>query len=438
MSTDQVVEEVSKEGLNDERVQFGRDEGVVKRTIEIDGRVVEGKMNVKGISSPYDESDWFVGWLQGRQRQWKATPERRLGVVDLFSGAGGFSLGFAEAAAALGFKAEFLAAADMDAAALQVHGRNFGTRHLLTENIFELVDYQVWADADGLSFADEPEALKQLARLKGKVDVVIGGPPCQGHSNLNNHTRRNDGRNILYLTVPAIATALGAEIVIIENVQSVLKDEGNVVEKAVSLMRNEGYHVIDSEGVTLRAEDFGVAQLRRRHFLVGSKRGNVNLTEVSQVLKSHPPTVMQAIGDLEQFEGSSEFDRAAVLSEENQRRIEYLFENDLYDLPNEERPDCHKNGHTYPAVYGRMKGNHQSNTITTGFLSPGRGRYIHPHARRGLTSHEAARLQGFPDDFEFLDSEANPLSNKAYSKMIGDAVPPPLGFVPSLAALLTL
>ena len=101
MSTDQVVEEVSKEGLNDERVQFGRDEGVVKRTIEIDGRVVEGKMNVKGISSPYDESDWFVGWLQGRQRQWKATPERRLGVVDLFSGAGGFSLGFAEAAAAL-------------------------------------------------------------------------------------------------------------------------------------------------------------------------------------------------------------------------------------------------------------------------------------------------------------------------------------------------
>lgn len=438
MRTNQAVEEVSIDESKEERERYERCGDGLKRIIDVGGRIVEGEMDVQGISSSSDESDWFVGWLQGRERRWKASPERKLGVVDLFSGAGGFSLGFAEAAAALGYEAEFLAAADMDDDALQVHGRNFGTRHLLTENIFELIDYQVWADADGLSFADEPEALKRLARLKGKADVVIGGPPCQGHSNFNNHTRRNDGRNILYLTVPAIATALGADIVIIENVQSVLNDEGNVVEKAVSLLRNEGYQVADSEGVTLKAEDFGVAQLRRRHFLVASRKGVPDLKEVARALASSPPTVLDAIGDLAGVEGSSDFDRAASLSEENQRRIEYLFDNKRFELPNEERPDCHKDGHTYPSVYGRMRGELQSNTITTGFLSPGRGRYIHPEARRGITSHEAARIQGFPDDFEFLDREGNPLTNKGYSKMIGDAVPPPLGFVPSLAALLTL
>jgi DNA (cytosine-5)-methyltransferase 1 len=78
-----------------------------------------------------------------------------------------------------------------------------------------------------------------------------------------------------------------------------------------------------------------------------------------------------------------------------------------------------------------------ANTITTGFASPGRGRYIHPTRQRALTAHEAARLQGFPDGFDFSDLSGKDLTNKSYGKLIGDAVPPPLGFIPVISTLLT-
>ena len=89
-------------------------------------------------------------------------------------------------------------------------------------------------------------------------------------------------------------------------------------------------------------------------------------------------------------------------------------------------------------MYGRIYSDKPANTLTTGFLSPGRGRFIHPTEPRGLTPHEAARLQGFPDDFKFeTEPDKNLTGNNHYSKVIGDAVPPPLGFVPTLAAILT-
>ena len=66
------------------------------------------------------------------------------------------------------------------------------------------------------------------------------------------------------------------------------------------------------------------------------------------------------------------------LSEENLRRIDWLFDNEEYDLPNAERPDCHKEGTSYKAVYGRLRADRPSPIITTGFMTPGHGRYIHP------------------------------------------------------------
>lgn len=116
-------------------------------------------------------------------------------------------------------------------------------------------------------------------------------------------------------------------------------------------------------------------------------------------------------------------------------RIDYLFDNDLYELPDAVRPDCHKNGHTYRSVYGRLKWENPSPTITTGFLTPGRGRYIHPRQRRTLTPHEAARIQAFPDSFSFLSVEGNDLTKKTLTKLIGQAVPPPLGHAAALVAL---
>jgi DNA (cytosine-5)-methyltransferase 1 len=123
------------------------------------------------------------------------------------------------------------------------------------------------------------------------------------------------------------------------------------------------------------------------------------------------------------------------LSEENQRRIDYLFDNGLHDLPPSERPDCHKEGTTYNAVYGRLHHDRPAPTITTGFLTPGRGRYIHPTQRRVLTPLEAARIQGFPDTYRFHLSLDLPASKQKLGKWIGDAVPLPLGHAAGISAM---
>ena len=74
----------------------------------------------------------------------------------------------------------------------------------------------------------------------------------------------------------------------------------------------------------------------------------------------------------------------------------------------------------------------------TGFMSPGRGRFIHPAERRVLTPHEAARLQGFPDSFHFSDERGPLRQRKHYSKLIGDAVPPAIAYIAGLTAFGTL
>jgi DNA (cytosine-5)-methyltransferase 1 len=131
-------------------------------------------------------------------------------------------------------------------------------------------------------------------------------------------------------------------------------------------------------------------------------------------------------------------DSVPVFSEENIVRINHLHDNNAYNLPDEVRPDCHKNGHTYPSVYGRMFWEKPAQTITTGFLTPGRGRYIHPKARRVLTPHEAARVQSFPDTFSFVVSESDPPSRSSVAKWIGDAVPPLLGYAATLPVMVRL
>jgi DNA (cytosine-5)-methyltransferase 1 len=148
---------------------------------------------------------------------------------------------------------------------------------------------------------------------------------------------------------------------------------------------------------------------------------------------------MEAIGDLRSITPCHDFDRPSNLSTDNVRRVRYLIENDLWDLPDSERPVCHQDGtHTYPSVYGRIHPDEPAQTLTTGFLSPGRGRFTHPSLARGLTLHEGARLQGFPDDFQFNGRRMEAVKRNALSKLIGDAVPPQLGYVTGLAALSTL
>ena len=139
-----------------------------------------------------------------------------------------------------------------------------------------------------------------------------------------------------------------------------------------------------------------------------------------------------AIRDLAGVEATSPRDRASTPTAVAAARMRYLFERRLYDLPDTERPTCHRDdpSHTYRSVYGRLRWNQPAQTITTGFGCMGQGRFVHPSRPRTVTPHEAARLQFIPDFFDFGDT-----TRGALSRMIGNAVPPKLTYLISLALL---
>jgi DNA (cytosine-5)-methyltransferase 1 len=416
------------------QVSYQRKGDKVTRVIDHDGWLLKESVDTPPDGSRSPAADWMVSNLRGKRPGAHAPVGPTLGMLDLYSGCGGFSLGAVLAGQSVGATVQPLMAIDLDEVALDVYRKNLKPESVLPRNIGGLVDYQLWADKGQMTFAEMPKLSFELAGLAGRVDIVIGGPPCQGHSGFNNHTRGSDDRNLLYYTVPAIGAALNAPLIVIENVYNILNDKFRVVDHTESILKHLGYQV---RSIKLIASEYGVAQSRKRHFLVASKFGDPAATGAFDVFKTVPVTVGDAIGDLVDIPDATAFDRPARLSQENLARIKHLFENDTYQLPNEVRPDCHKDGHTYPSVYGRLSMDGIANTITTGFASPGRGRYVHPTRQRALTPHEAARLQGFPDIFEFSASSGKELTNKAYGKLIGDAVPPPLGFVPVVANLLT-
>lgn len=383
-----------------------------------------------GFEDDAPESRWWRAFLTGNAP--KVGQVATLTAVDLFCSVGGLSYGARVAANATGLGYKPLAGVDLDADALAVYRRNFSPSSLLHGNVAGTVDYHVYGRGADARLAYRPEIIDtRLGEFCGSTDLLLAGPPCQGHSNLNNHTRRNDPRNQMYVAAAAAAIAIDARIVIIENVPAVLNDRTEVVATAQQILQESGYFV---SSAVLQASDFGAPQTRRRHFLVATKSPHLPIDRAVEEFVRTPGTLGQAIGDLTDLESTSFLDAVPTISAENQHRIDYLFNNKKYDLPNQLRPDCHKDGHTYPSVYGRLRMDLPAPTVTTGFMSPGRGRFIHPTRRRVLTAHEAARIQGFPDSFEFSNGEANP-TKKMLSKWIGDAVPIQLGYIATLVAL---
>ncbi len=377
---------------------------------------------------------WLRGFLEGSRVKLSGDRQPSVRTAELFCGPGGLGLGFSEACKELGTKMESEAAVDQDEGAVSVYAANHQTKIRSVMSASELVDRPIVGRGPDARFSQDPMIIEETwAPLVGRVDAVLAGPPCQGHSNLNNHSRRTDKRNELYLTVPSIAIALGADIVIIENVPAVIHDSSKVVDTAEALLREGGYSV---ERGVLSASKMGWPQTRQRFFMIGRRsKAPLPISEVKSALEEDARSVMWAIRDLMNAPYDERLHILTELSEENKRRIEYLFTHDLHDLPPSERPECHQDGTTYNAVYGRMYEDRPAPTLTTGFLTPGRGRYIHPELHRTLTPHEAARIQGFPDTYNFFPDAKNPPNKSKLTKWIGDAVPMPLGFAAGLSAL---
>jgi DNA (cytosine-5)-methyltransferase 1 len=336
-------------------------------------------------------------------------------AVDLFAGCGGMSIGLQEAARRAHQSLEIPLAVDLDEEVLSVYKTNLPEATTRVADVSEVFDGPIGGRLTELE--------RRTRKAVGEIDVLLGGPPCQGHSDLNNHTRRSDPKNALYLLMARAAEVLTPAVVLVENVATVQLDKAGVVKATSEALTRAGYQVA---GRVVDLRRVGVPQRRRRFLLLASKVEEIQpaaiLDGIAAGVAGHPDrTVRWAIEDLIRSDSTTTYDSPSRADEKNRKRIAYLFKNQLYDLPNEERPDCHQgDDHTYVSMYGRLRWDQPAQTITTGFGSMGQGRYVHPGRRRTITPHEAARLQTFPDWFDFGEQAGR----GALAKMIGNAVPP--------------
>lgn len=411
--------------MND-RIKYKVIDDFIIRQIFVKGKGV--KTSKLKIPSWVDRSQpqidiYDLSWLGAKEAPRVRASAQEIRVVDLFCGCGGLTLGIREAARALGCAFRSVFASDMNKKVLSIYAKNFKPDIIDSNPIETLINGNLG------------EALTQnevnFCDSIGRIDILVAGPPCQGHSNLNNYTRRNDPRNLLYLRTVRCAEILKPDSLIIENVPGVLHDKHGVLQTADEYLKSIGYYV---SFAVVKMCEIGVAQTRKRMFLVASKvTKNVNIYEIIKQASLPKRNIIWVIEDLlNKYDPSSIFNSSSIHSLINQERIHYLFENNLYNLPRDLQPDCHRlKSNTYPSVYGRMFLNKPSPTITSGFSSCGRGRFIHPLAERTLTPHEAARVQFFPDFFSFEG-----LSRIELCKAIGNAVPARAGYVIALPLLL--
>lgn len=379
--------------------------------------------DISGEAKVTQDSDYELLWLQCKKHPVASTKNGEIRVVDLFCGCGGLSLGVAEACRALEYKFTSVLGADLSTAALNLYKQNFAPENTISDPIELFIDQEIGAPLS--------ENEKRFVEMVGNVDILLGGPPCQGNSDLNNHTRRSDPRNLLYLRMIRCVEILKPKFVLIENVPGVQHDQHNVVSIAESVLHRLGYKV---DSGTINMAEIGVPQNRKRFFLIAALDGSISLQNAINSHRMHARNIGWAIGDLLNIENNTVFDTPARSSDTNMRRINYLFDHDIYDLPNSERPDCHRlKKHSYTAVYGRMHWDLPSPTITGGFGSNGQGRFVHPLRRRTITPHEAARLQFFPDYFTFGD-----VKRRELQQIIGNAVPSKASYIVGIEFLKNL
>lgn len=402
-----------------------------KINIEIDKKNYQFVSSVKkntnlSYASPIDI--WDISLMNGESPKSKTSLDKELKIVDLFCGSGGFTEGVKNGLKQLGINSKVLAGCDLNKHALKIFELNHQPESSINDDVNSILNYQIRKDSvHKLHLENVKYRTNNLATIETLVkgcDILLAGPPCQGHSNLNNHSRGSDPRNNLYLSVAAFAKKLNPSFIAIENVSTVLADHKSVVYKTELILKNLGYY---TEHLKIQGEKIGLPQSRIRHFLIAKKnKSDISSLFIKQIssLFPKPRDVKWAFENLDFIKkGNHPFYMPADVSLENQKRMEWLIDNDEYDLPNHLRPDCHKKGTTYKAVYGRLYPDLPAGTITGGFMSPGRGRFTHPYQARALTAFEASILQGFPASYKFIDNDSYP-GNSNLARIIGDAVSP--------------
>ena len=391
---------------------------VVRQVVFTNGENVSTWLKVGSLSLDGQDAKSAFDYLFLRKRdfpnQSHTSPVVR--VVDLFSGCGGLSLGAMEACRAIGKRFLSVAAIDSDSTALDVYRRNIPCVQTYCKDIETILTLD--------SGSEISRSERKIHEEIGKVNILLSGSPCQGYSDLNNYTRRKDPRNCLYEYVARFVEIARPDHVLVENVPAVIHGKERVVQKTINRISEAGYYLDDD---IVNMAEIGVPQLRKRHVLVASLSRKMSIKRIIKRYSiENPRCVTWGIDDLKDEPAVNSFSTPTRHTEVSMKRIRYLFENDLYDLPDRFRPKCHENGdHSYKSMYGRMRPDQPSQTITGGFGSPGQGRFVHPTRQRTITPHEAARLQFFPEFFDFSFVQ----KRTSLANIIGNATPMKLSYI---------
>ncbi len=335
-------------------------------------------------------------------------------VLDLFCGCGGISEGFHLA----GF--QIVGGIDFNEHATLTFKHNF--KKAKVHNI------------DITTFSNN-----QIEEEYADVDVIVGGPPCQGFSTANRYLKETDDpRNKLFFEYIRFVQQIQPKVIMIENVRGLLtRDGGYAINRIKEILGVEEYNITYK---VLDASDFGVPQNRKRAIIVGVRKDYKDVVfNFDKLLRQPKTTVEDAIGELYGFEESPDGVKAintpadsplrryfrtkdntitdqdiVYPAQKVQDRIKHVPQGGNWqNVPKELWPNNRSNRHS--SAYKRLDPKTQSCTIDTGNAH---SNYFHPIFNRIPTIRESARLQSFPDSFVFQ----GPRGSKY--RQVGNAVPP--------------
>jgi DNA (cytosine-5)-methyltransferase 1 len=373
----------------------------------------------------------------------------KLTAIDLFAGAGGFSL----AAHQQGF--DILAAVEFDKKAAETYQTNIVERLGAETQVFN----------QDINEVDVQGFMKYRNIKQGELDLLLGGPPCQGFSTHRiNDSGAKDPRNKLLIRYFDFVSALRPKVFLVENVPGLLwKRHKSHLNKFIKLAKKHHYKIIGDIPLLINAKNFGVPQNRKRAFILAvredisssniiwppepthfSPKEEKNCWKTASTIFEKPPAmILKKLIDRYMVVNNWEKSRAKelvnnlefgdkVLKDDpcniHMKHTEAVSDRFNKTPLNGSREDidfrlrCHENGYKgHKDVYGRIFFHTPSNTITTGCNNPSKGRFVHPWLNHGITLRHAARFQSFPDEYVFLGSS----TEKA--RQIGNAVPVDLG-----------
>lgn len=338
-------------------------------------------------------------------------------AVDLFCGAGGLGLGLEQA----GF--EVVMANELEGDFAKTHDLNFPKCRMINKPIQE-VDFR-----------------REVSSIGRAVDLVAGGPPCQGFSTVGKKNA-GDPRNSLFQQFLRAVEEIGPRFVLFENVAGFKRlYKGEMYKKTVEGLEALGFEHVSA---VLNAKDYGAPQSRERTIILAWRRGEKPLSMPAPTHgKQGKPvlTLMEAISDLPYLHPGEERKdylcdpqndyqremrsvggpltehKCAKYGEHMQKVISHVpTGGSIMDVPEELRPKGY-----FKNTYARLLPDQPSMTITRNFGTPSSSRCIHPHQNRALSTREGARVQGFPDHYRFHGGKGSK------NLQIGNAVPPALG-----------